>query len=89
MTVRTRLLDPHRLQPIEDIREFLPGIDLSGKTDFTLRKNQDLLITDPTYLAHIYHPSRSVAAAYIRRHAAKAHGWSNQLWTCARILRGK
>jgi hypothetical protein len=61
----TLLADPRCFRPIEDLRQRFPGAGFSGSDEFRL-EGEDLLITDPIYLADVYNTNDDPVAAYVR-----------------------
>lgn len=59
------LADTNRFCPIEDTRLLFPELDFTGADTFELA-GEELLITDPIYLADVYNPSGDAVAAHVR-----------------------
>lgn len=58
--------DPKRFELLESIRQLLPEFSFGARHTFTLRSGQELLITDPSYIAEVYQSPDDEAAVYVR-----------------------
>lgn len=65
MSDSSLLADPDRFRPIEDPRSDFPGLGFTGEDGFDL-DGDDLLITDPIFLADVYNANDNPVAAYVR-----------------------
>jgi hypothetical protein len=74
MTNPSILADPDRFQPIEDPRSDFPGLGFKGADSFDL-DGEDLLITDPVFLADVYNPNDDSVAAYLRANGVIVYGF--------------
>jgi hypothetical protein len=59
------LADPVRFVSIDDPTKDFPGLGFTGSDTFDL-DGDDLLITDPTYLADVWNRTDNSVAAYVR-----------------------
>lgn len=70
----SHLADPLRFRPIEDVREDHPALGFSGADGFRL-DGEELLITDPVYLADVYNAGGGPAAEYVRANGVVVAGF--------------
>ncbi len=75
------LADPIRFQPIEDLRQAFPGVGFVGSDTFRLN-DEDLLITDPIFLADVYNANDDPIAHYVRFNGVIVHDFGGDA-SCA------